>query len=93
MHRAHKVALDIYGITLSLLLYLLGRRFQPRNVMFSLFAFAATFVRSFLHTSASAAPQSPAALLMESADRRAGSDAHQAQELRVAASAWLSVVR
>jgi len=30
---------------------------------------------------------------MESADRRAGLDAHQAQELRVAASAWLSVVR
>ena len=93
MQSAHKVALDIYGITLILLLYLLRRRFKPRNVMFSLFAFAATFVRSFLHTSASAVPQSPAAVLMESAGSRAGSDAHQAQELRVAASAWLSVVR
>ncbi|CAN5677768.1 hypothetical protein BH11PSE13_BH11PSE13_22310 [soil metagenome] len=61
--------------------------------MFSLFAFAVTFFRSFLHTSASAAPQSPAAVLMESAGSRAGSDAYQAQELRVAASAWLSVVR
>lgn len=66
---------------------------MPRNVMFSLFAFAATFVRSILRTSASAAPQSPAAVLMESACSRAGSDAHQAEELRIAASAWLSVVR
>jgi hypothetical protein len=30
---------------------------------------------------------------MESADSRAGMSAHQAQELRAAASAWLSVVR
>ena len=36
---------------------------------------------------------SPAAALMESADARAGVDAHHAQELRVAASAWLSVIR
>ena len=39
------------------------------------------------------APASPAATLMESADFSAGLDAHYAQELRVAASAWLSVVR
>ena len=38
-------------------------------------------------------PSSPAATLMESADSRAGLDAHQAQELRAAASAWLRVVR
>jgi hypothetical protein len=38
-------------------------------------------------------PASPAAALMESADTRAGVDAHHAQELRVAASAWLSVIR
>ena len=61
--------------------------------MFSLFAFSATFVRSLLQTSASAAPESLAAVLMESAGSRAGSDARHAQELRVAASAWLSVVR
>jgi hypothetical protein len=30
---------------------------------------------------------------MQNADRRAGLDAHHAQELRAAASAWLSVVR
>lgn len=39
------------------------------------------------------APSSPAAALMERADSRAGLDAHDAQELRAAASAWLSVVR
>jgi hypothetical protein len=38
-------------------------------------------------------PASPAATLMENADFSAGLDAHYAQELRVAASAWLSVVR
>jgi hypothetical protein len=61
--------------------------------MFSLFAFAATFVRSFAHIATRPVPPSHAAMLMESAGSRAGSDAHQAQELRVAASAWLSVVR
>lgn len=61
--------------------------------MSSLFASAVTFVRSFVHTSASAVPQSPAAVLMESACSRAGSNSHQAEELRIAASAWLSVVR
>jgi hypothetical protein len=36
---------------------------------------------------------SPAAALMESADFCAGFDARHAQELRIAASAWLRVVR
>jgi hypothetical protein len=58
--------------------------------MFSLFAPVARFLRS---STAAVAPASPASALMESADRRAGLDAHQAQELRIAASAWLSVVR
>ncbi|MGI4779362.1 MAG: hypothetical protein ACRYGA_14825 [Janthinobacterium lividum] len=39
------------------------------------------------------APASPAATLMQNADFSAGTDARYAQELRVAASAWLSVVR
>ena len=43
--------------------------------------------------SVSEVPASPAATLMESADFSAGLDARYAQELRVAASAWLSVVR
>jgi hypothetical protein len=46
-----------------------------------------------LRATPSEAPSSPAALLMESAGSRAGHDAHHAQELRAAASAWLSVVR
>jgi hypothetical protein len=56
--------------------------------MFSLIARIAAFFRSADET-----PASPASLLMESADFRAGHDAHDAQELRVAASAWLRVVR
>jgi hypothetical protein len=57
--------------------------------MSSFFAQVARLLRS----PAIAVPASPAAALMESADTRAGVDAHHAQELRVAASAWLSVVR
>ncbi|MGJ7492565.1 hypothetical protein [Variovorax sp. ZT4R33] len=57
--------------------------------MFSLIAQIARFFRP----SADQAPASPASLLMESADHRAGHDAHDAQDLRVAASAWLRVVR
>jgi len=57
--------------------------------MFSLIAQVARFFRS----SNASAPASHAATLMETADVRAGLDAHHAQELRVAASAWLSVVR
>lgn len=57
--------------------------------MFSLFA----PVARFFFSPAEAVPSSPASMLMESADVRAGHDAHQAQELRIAASAWLSVVR
>jgi hypothetical protein len=47
----------------------------------------------FFSSAADTTPDSPASLLMESADVRAGHDAHDAQELRVAASAWLRVVR
>jgi hypothetical protein len=57
--------------------------------MFSLIAQVARFFRS----STANASVSHAAALMESADARAGLDAYQAQELRVAASAWLSVIR
>lgn len=57
--------------------------------MFSLIAQVARFFRS----SNASTPASHAATLMETADVRAGLDAHHAQELRVAASAWLSVVR
>lgn len=57
--------------------------------MFSLVAQVARLFRSN-HLEA---PSSPAAALMECADSRAGLDAHDAQELRAAASAWLSVVR
>lgn len=57
--------------------------------MFSLVAQVANFFRF----STDAAPSSPAAALMESADLCAGVDAHHAQELRTAATAWLSVVR
>jgi hypothetical protein len=61
----------------------------PANVMFSLVAQVARLFRfNPLET-----PSSPAATLMESADSRAGLDARHAQELRAAASAWLSVVR
>jgi len=57
--------------------------------MFSLIAQVARFLRPASEMN----PASPAAVLMESACNRAGLDAHQAQELRAAASAWLSVVR
>ena len=57
--------------------------------MFSLLAQVARFFRS----SSANAPASHAAALMESADMRAGRGARHAQELRAAASAWLSVVR
>jgi hypothetical protein len=54
--------------------------------MFSLLANIARFFRSTVDET----PASPASLLMESTDLRAG---HDAQDLRVAASAWLRVVR
>ena len=58
--------------------------------MFSLIAQVARF---FFRSSNAIAPASHAATLMETADVRAGLDAHHAQELRAAASAYLSVVR
>lgn len=56
--------------------------------MFNLIAQVARFFRS-----TEAAQPSPAAVLMQDADMRAGLDAHHAEELRIAASAWLRVVR
>lgn len=56
--------------------------------MFSLIAHVARFFRS-----SSVQAPSHAAALMETADVRAGRGAHDAQELRAAASAWLSVIR
>lgn len=47
----------------------------------------------FFNASTTDMPASPAAALMEDADFRAGLDAQYAQELRIAASAWLRVVR
>jgi hypothetical protein len=63
--------------------------FWPCTIMFSLVAQVARFFR----VDTDEVPASPAAALMESADHSAGVDAHRAQELRAAASAWLSVVR
>ena len=57
--------------------------------MFHLIALAARFFRP----TDKAIDASPAAILIQTADSRAGLDAHHAQELRAAASAWLSVVR
>ena len=57
--------------------------------MFHLIALVARFLRPI----DKAVDVSPAAILMQNADSRAGLDAHHAQELRAAASAWLSVVR
>jgi hypothetical protein len=56
--------------------------------MFSLLAHVARFFRS-----SAVDPTNLAATLMETADVRAGLDARHAQELRAAASAWLSVIR
>ncbi|GAA4336147.1 hypothetical protein GCM10023165_13110 [Variovorax defluvii] len=57
-----------------------------------MFSFIAQMRRRF-RLAAPETATSPANILMESADCRAGLDAHHAQELRAAASAWLSVVR
>ena len=60
-----------------------------RTIMFHVIALVARFLRP----TDKALDASPAALLLQDADSRAGLDAHHAQELRAAASAWLSVVR
>lgn len=89
MRSAHKVRLGILGKTLNLgIIVTSSARNMPRTIMFSLIAQVAHF---FL--SSNAATSNPATALMESADVRAGLDAHHAQELRAAASAWLSVIR
>ena len=57
--------------------------------MFSLFGQLLRFFRP----APADVPSSYAAMLFESADSRAGLSPRQANELRAAASAWLSVVR
>lgn len=90
MHKAHEIGLEILGKTPILGFITTPARLMGRAIiMFSLVAQVARLFRfNTLDT-----PSSPAAALMESADSRAGLDAHHAQELRAAASAWLSVVR
>jgi len=89
MRGAHKVRLGILGKTLNLgTIVTSSARKRPRTIMFSLIAHVARFFFS-----SNAATSNPATALMESADVRAGLDAHHAQELRAAASAWLSVIR
>jgi len=61
---------------------------KTRNIMLSLIAQVVNFFRR-----SSVAEPSHASVLMEAADGMAGYDARHAQELRAAASAWLSVVR
>ena len=90
MHDAHNFGLEILGKTLNLGFIITPARAMGRaRIMFSLLALVARLFRS----KTLEIPASPAAALMESADSRAGMNAHQAQELRAAASAWLSVVR
>jgi hypothetical protein len=90
MQDAHDLSLEILGKTLNLDFIITPAPGSARaRFMFSLFAQVAHLFRS----KTLEIPASPAAALMESADSRAGMNAHQAQELRAAASAWLSVVR
>ena len=56
-------------------------------IMYALFAPLARLLRPV------PAPDGVARRLMESAEARAGTDPRQAQELRIAASAYLRVVR
>jgi hypothetical protein len=90
MRDTHNLALEILGKTLNLGFIITPARATGRaRFMFTLFVQIARLFRA----KTLEAPASPAAALMESADSRAGMSAHQAQELRAAASAWLSVVR
>ena len=57
-----------------------------------MFSLISLIVRSFRPMSGQNA-NSPASVLMESADSSVGRSPHHAQELREAASAWLRVVR
>lgn len=61
--------------------------------MYALFAVFARFLPSTAAAASTAARDGVAQELMQSAEARAGTDPHQAQELRQAASAFLSVVR
>ncbi len=88
MQSAHNLAMQVLGKTLKVHPSPTGGVVQKtRNTMFALLAQVANFFRS------SASEPSHASTLMEAADSMAGFDARQAQELRAAASAWLSVVR
>jgi len=90
MRDVHNLVLEILGKTLNLGFIITPARAMRRaRIMFSLVAQVARLFRS----KTVEVPASPAATLMERADSRAGMDAHQAQELRAAASAWLSVIR
>ena len=90
MHDAHNLVVEILGKTLNLpFITHFSAVHGGAITMFSLVAQVARLFRS----KTVEVPASPAATLMERADSRAGMDAHQAQELRAAASAWLSVVR
>lgn len=90
MRDTHNLALEILGKTLNLGFIITPARATGRARF--MFTFLAQIARLF-RAKTLEAPASPAAALMESADSRAGMSAHQAQELRAAASAWLSVVR
>ncbi len=89
MRTAHKVVMERSGITLIFKAYQRLRGHGLRQDMFRLFAIVARYFSS----PAEATPISPALALMETADARAGVDAHHAQALRSAAGAWLNVVR
>lgn len=58
-----------------------------------MYALLAKITRLFQNTTANHEDESVAHQLMESADACAGNSPHHAQELREAASAYLSVVR
>jgi hypothetical protein len=90
MHEVHNFVMEILGKTLNLrFITTPAPSMGGATIMFTLVAQVARLFRF----KTLEAPVSPAAALMESADSRAGMNAHQAQELRAAASAWLSVVR
>ncbi|SEB23131.1 hypothetical protein [Variovorax sp. YR216] len=88
MQEAHSLVFEYVGKTLNLRVIIILRARLSRTTMFTLLAQVARFFRS-----SGPANANLATTLMEAADGRAGLDAHHAQELRAAASAWLSVIR
>ena len=89
MRHEHNNARCNIGKTLNLQVTTIQRTVGAPSIMSSL---VAQFARLFA-SAPTPHPSSPAAALIESADLRAGVDAHHAQELRVAACAWLRVIR